>query len=215
MSNHRATTRTRRSRSRRTAPVVAVVAVLATLAGGAAAAGFSSLAAGDEPAAPVVAPTETAPPPTTAPGTTQDGWTEQEDGDPAVVSTSSGDGELLVVDVTDIRPGFACTAEEAQAPKNGQFVALTVEVRPGADFAEEMSMVPTTAADFVAVGPDGEPVADSAGNATGCVPAEQALTPVVTVGRPSTGTVVLDAPVGTTAIRYVPGGFQWPVPAGE
>lgn len=209
MSTHRAP----RARAiRRTAPVVATVVVVATIGAAAAAASIGTTTTTTDPSAPTATPTQTASPVPAEPQTTVSGWIEQTVGEPASLNPSTGEGQLLTVDVTSVEPGFECTADGAQPAKNGQYIALTVEIAAGSNFADELEMFPANPTDFAALGPDGGQPEDSQGNAASCIPAEDALPPVVTADQPATGTVVLDAPVETSSILYIPGGWEWPVP---
>lgn len=208
MSNHRAT-RTRRDR--RTAPVMAAVVVIAVIGASATAATFATPGSVPDPTA---APTETAPAldPQTEPGAITDaGYVAQTVDVPAAMPNMDGT-TLLAVNVTDITTGFECTADGAQAPEHGQYIALTVEARPGDAFAGELEMYPLNPADFTALGGDGGQPEDTQGNAANCIPAEDALPPVLTADGPVTGLVVLDAPAEATSVLYVPGGWEWAIP---
>lgn len=208
MSTHRAP---RARATRRTAPVVATIVVVATIGAAAAAASISTPTTRRAPD-PAAAPTVTASPAPADPQLTASGFVGQTVGEPAALAMSTGDGRLLTVNVTAVEPGFECTADGSQPAKNGQYIALTVEVAPGPNFADELEMFPANPTDFAALGPDGGQPEDSQGNAASCIPAEDALTPVVTADQPATGTVVLDAPVETASVLYIPGGWEWPVP---
>lgn len=209
MSSHRAPSR---RKQRRSAPVVASVVVVAVVGAAAAAASVTSPAPRPVDSAGAAIPTEvstpTAPP---EPDTTKAGWAPQTTGEPVTMRNSDGSSDLVSVNVTSIETGFECTADGARPAANGQYIALTVEIRPGDGFAGELEAYPANATDFAALGPDGgQPVMDVS-NAATCIPAEDALPPVVTADEPAVGLVVLDAPTETASVLYIPGGWEWPI----
>lgn len=118
--------------------------------------------------------------------------------------------DLVTVTVLEAKADFTCTAPNAPAPKNGHYVALTVQLVPAAAFADELSMFPVGTHDFQVLKADGTPESDSWGNGAACITAAETLPAVVTADGPTKGLIILDTAEAAGSVLYVPGGWEWP-----
>ena len=216
--------RRRRTTARnRTIAVIVSLAVLG-LAGGAvvAAATGARAPAGDTSprprvtaTAPLADPSVTVPSSPAAPrpeadaGRNDDGYRHASLGVPEPVVGADG-AVVFEVDVTDIEVDAQCTAADSPGSANGHFLSVSVTISPSAD-QPAGAIIPVSPADFVVVGPDGNALTMTAGNGQLCVDTASALPALVTGTTSVQGLVVLDVPVDSGWVRYLPGGFEWPI----
>lgn len=192
----------------RNAPVLACVLVVGLVG---AAAGSATGLGPAAPAGITPTPTVTQPPAPTevAPTVTVDDREPRQVGEPAVMATGDGTGQMFTVTVTGVTVGFECTAEGAEPPVNGQYVAVDVEVVAGPGFPAEMSWYPVSRTDFIATGLDGAWPTDPVGNSGTCATPDPGTPEGVSPGGPWEGTVILDGPTEIGAVSYIPGGWEW------
>jgi len=122
-------------------------------------------------------------------------------------------GETLVdLTITAIEPNFVCTAEYADAPVNGQFIAITFDITTTAALAAESS--PSwymSEYDIKVIGPDGTRENDSTGNAYMCLNDGERLPSDIGPGEHVVGKLVLDSayPTGSLVVDSQTGGGGW------
>ena len=108
-----------------------------------------------------------------------------------------------------IQADFQCTAPEAKASVNGQFVAIKISVAAKSNF--EDSGWPSLALsnlEFTAWDAGGVKLMDPVGNSAGCVPDAELIPSPVEPGTNATGFVILDVPKGAGSAAFVVGGFE-------
>lgn len=117
--------------------------------------------------------------------------------------------------VTTITPDFQCTSGFAEAPKNGHFVALEMQINthPAWDSAlyGDFMMNPY---DFQAFDANNMRVNDPIGSSYMCLDASQQVPNQIGPSQSVTGVMVFDLPTPTGVIAYSPalygpGGWEW------
>lgn len=104
--------------------------------------------------------------------------------------------------ITAIHPDLRCTAEDAEAPVNGRFIGLEVEVETSPQLGETGSLATFNLhpEQFSAVLADGRTEGRLLGESRSCLPREVYLPDAVTAGMSATGMLVLDAPPTTESV---------------
>lgn len=142
-------------------------------------------------------------------------------GEPAGVTSEPGGGEqLLSLVVEDIEVDVTCSAEYAQPPKNGNFVAVTLDVTTGGEptFSENLyGPVSFDAQSWKVIGPNGTTLNTVAsGPAYGCLSQEEQLPQAIGPAEKVTGKIVFDIPVTSGTLIYtLPSsntGWEWEFP---
>lgn len=122
--------------------------------------------------------------------------------------------------ITEIDPDLRCTAEDAEAPVNGRFIGLEIEVETSPQLGETGSLATFNLhpEQFSAVLADGQQDGRLLGEGRTCLPREEYLPDAVTPGMSATGMLVLDVPEDTESI-VLEGqpfrstrGWEWPLP---
>lgn len=117
--------------------------------------------------------------------------------------------------VTNVTVDFQCTSEFAEAPKNGHFVALEIQINthPAWDSAlyGDFMMNPY---DFQAFDASNMRVNDPVGSSYMCLDASQQVPNQIGPSQSVTGVMVFDVPTPTGVIAYnpplySPGGWEW------
>lgn len=123
---------------------------------------------------------------------------------------------LLEMTVTGIEVDIACTREEAEPPRNGHYVGMTIEATAGEALADS----PVTAngwafnnSDFRATPTNRLEPEETVGNSASCLEPEEQLPFTLEPGETATGTVVLDTSLTRGHVIYTPplmdGGWSW------
>jgi|GEM_PF-2762302 len=139
----------------------------------------------------------------------------KETGQWAGIATPSGEF-TAVFRVTDIEVGVKCTSPYAQAPQNGQFVALTFEVHTMPELAEDpIGQVHISPWAFSVFDEDNKRENDSVGTAYGCLNENEVLPEAIGPGEEVKGKIVLDTGVKTGSVALngrdmgVDGAWAW------
>lgn len=152
-------------------------------------------------------PTETA---TAAADTNERGNLVKKIGQRAGLLDEESGKQAVDFRVTKITPRFKCTAEYAQKPANGNFIAIEMDVQTTKD-ADTFFVDSGT---WKVIGPDGTTENSSTGNANGCVPESKALPSTIGPGEHVKGLVILDSQyrsgaVALTQVTMDGGGWEW------
>jgi hypothetical protein len=203
----------------RIAPAVtASLAVILTLAGCSSAPASDT---GKQPdAAPVASasaspePTETADSEFGETVTSTRGNLVKELGQLAGTSSLTGDVVTSRFAVTDLDLDFACTSGFAEAPANGHYLGIHVNVETTPELAEsEFPWISFTAYDWQAYDAEGKRLNDPVANAWSCLDAGDQLPAQIGPGQSVSGWMVLDvaAPSGVVALTMLgsPTGWEW------
>lgn len=129
------------------------------------------------------------------------------------------DCEAVTFAITDIAPDFACTSPYAEPPKNGHFVALTMDIETGPEpkFSEYLpGGFYISNYSFKFVTPEGTTANDVSGNAYMCLNEAEQLPAEIGGGEKVTGRIVLDVPSNQETIIYEDmssgEGWEWEIP---
>lgn len=127
----------------------------------------------------------------------------------AVFKDPSSDTEFAEFTASDVTTDFHCTADEAQPPVNGQYVALKFDINASDDLPESgFPYFYLTVHEFRAWDAEGQTVVDPVGNAESCIAADERVPSPVDPGEEVSGLVVLDVPEGAGAASFTMGGYQ-------
>lgn len=203
----------------RIAPAAAAsIAVLLTLAG------CSAAPASDTGKRPDTAPVATATP-SPEPTETADsefgesvtstrGNLVKQLGQLAGTSSIAGDVVTSRFAVTDLVLDFACTSGFAEAPVNGHYLGIHLNVETTPELAEsEFPWISFTAYDWQAYDAEGKRLNDPVGNGWSCLDPGDQLPVQIGPGQSVSGWMVLDvaAPSGVVALTMLggPTGWEW------
>ncbi|WP_269938247.1 hypothetical protein [Arthrobacter sp. HY1533] len=132
----------------------------------------------------------------------------QQVGQTSVFGAATGD-KFATLTATKIQTNFKCTEPSAAPSVNGQFVALTINVTTGANFADSgWPNLALTNAEFRGWDASGKQLLDPVGNSMGCVKASDLLKSPIEPGNSESGLVILDVPAGAGSAAFVVGGFE-------
>ncbi|MGY1730140.1 hypothetical protein ACI798_01370 [Geodermatophilus sp. SYSU D01045] len=108
-----------------------------------------------------------------------------------------------------------CSSDYASEPANGHYIAISLRASTSAEF-DPSTYLTISQYDFQVIGPDGLTVNDVSGNAYSCLaPNEQFTSDPVGPGQQYVGTIVIDAPVTSGTLAFIPGalgaptGWEW------
>lgn len=132
--------------------------------------------------------------------------------------TSSKNDDISVAKfvVTEIIPNYTCDASYSSMPASGQYVAIQMNVETMPELVSE----PYPSVNFSewawqAYDAEGKRVNDVMGNGYSCMDQAQRLPGEIGPGQSVSGYVVLDVPIGTSAVvlaPHAPTGWEWAVP---
>ncbi len=188
---------------------LAILGAVAAFAGGAAAG-----------AAPWEPPDDVATRPPVDAGTTSidlrpSGNLHKELGEPAGLTTATGEGVYFEITVRDIAVRTSCPGRGVQAPpRHGYFVVVDLQASMS-DKVEEVVggadvFMPLTADAFAVVAADGTRTTATLTDASwSCFEDDALAAPFVGPGETTSGSVVLDSPVASGTLVYAPGGVGW------
>ncbi len=138
----------------------------------------------------------------------------KEIGQLAGITSHTGDPVVEFV-VTDIVVDFACTSDWAEAPANGHYVGLELEITTTPELADEPSPeFWMSNHDFSAWSTEGKRVNDPVGNAYSCLSDSDSIPDRIGPDEAVGGWIVLDLPHDAGAIGYSwiglnGGGWEW------
>lgn len=121
----------------------------------------------------------------------------------------------VVFRVADIERDFTCTSDWAEAPQNGEYVALTIEVEtfPGLADNEWFNDFGITHGDITVFDEDGVRENDSEGNAWMCLDQRDELPYGIGPAQKASGQIVIDTSVRSGSIMIsnylIDGGWEW------
>lgn len=129
-----------------------------------------------------------------------------------LAGSESDTGERLVdFKVTAIEPNFTCTGEFAQESKNGNFIAISMEIQTSEALERYQFFVDEY--HWKVIGPDGTTENDSTGNAWMCLEASEKVSSDIGPGERLVGKVVLDSKHTSGALVLTQpgmgGGWEW------
>lgn len=132
----------------------------------------------------------------------------QQVGQTGVFGAATGD-KFATLTATKIQTNFKCTEPSAAPSVNGQFVALTIDVTAGTNFADSgWPNLSISNTEFRGWDASGKQLLDPIGNSAGCVKASDLLQSPVEPGKSQSGLVILDVPAGAGSAAFVVGGFE-------
>lgn len=133
-----------------------------------------------------------------------------------LAGTSSLTGDVVTsrFAVTDLVVDFACTSGFAEAPANGRYLGIHVNVETTPELTEsEFPWISFTAYDWQAYDAEGKRLNDPVANAWSCLDAGDQLPAQIGPGQSVSGWMVLDvaAPSGVVALTMLgnPTGWEW------
>lgn len=137
----------------------------------------------------------------------------KEVGEPAGLDGDNGE-PIAEFTLTDIETDFDCPSDIADKPANGQFVALSFEVKtyPALAQQEYVDSVSISEYDMTVFAPDGTRENDSSGNALFCLDAADELPRDIGPGEQASGKIILDTAQESGIIvfdYYLVDGAQW------
>jgi hypothetical protein len=151
-----------------------------------------------------------------SPETNERGNIPKRVGDQALIITADG-REAVRFTVTKIQPGFKCNSDYPDKSKNGQYVAIwmdittTKAVKFDSDNDNDVSYFNTD--DWQVIGPDGTTENDSSGNGYSCAKDSEALPTQIEGAKHVKGVVVVDTKYkhGHLALiqDYSDSGWEW------
>lgn len=132
----------------------------------------------------------------------------QQVGQTGVFGAATGE-KFATLTATKIQTNFKCTEPSAAPSVNGQFVALTIDVAAGTNFADSgWPNLSISNAEFRGWDASGKQLLDPVGNSMGCVKASDLLQTPIEPGKSESGLVILDVPAGAGSAAFVVGGFE-------
>lgn len=162
---------------------------------------------------PVIGSPAPSPTPTPTSAATNDrGAIVKKVGEMAGMTTADGEWTAQFK-VTKIETDFKCTAKYASKPKNGQFIAIHMDIQTTKALGGENGGKFWTD-DWKVIGPDGTTENDSRGNSYGCVDRAEEVPAMIGPGEHVKGLVVVDTKYKSgslffTQISLVEGGWEW------
>ena len=113
--------------------------------------------------------------------------------------------------VTAIEPNFTCTSAHALPSKNGNFIAISMEIQTTAALRKYGFSVDSYY--WKIIDPDGTTENDSIGNASFCLDASEEIPGDIGPGEHLSGKVVLDSGQTSGAVALtqmgMTGGWEW------
>ncbi len=135
-------------------------------------------------------------------------------GQDAFVTDEAG-REHISLAIDAITPDPVCDSGFADQPANGHYVAVDLRVATSPDLPQDW-FVSFSADDFRVIGPDGITNSSVAGQGYSCLAGNRVFTyDLLGPGQQYRGTIVLDVPVTTGALAFVPDslggttGWEW------
>lgn len=143
--------------------------------------------------------------------TSERGNLVKELGQPAGVTNEAG-ATLAQFTITAIEPNFQCTSDYASPAKNGNFIAITMDIQTTPDLANEefVTSISITPYDFKVIGPDGTRENDSVGDAYACLAETESLPLSIGPAEHVVGKVVIDSQHTSGALVLSPSWFSSP-----
>ncbi|MFV0426668.1 MAG: hypothetical protein ACK5KU_06490 [Beutenbergiaceae bacterium] len=142
------------------------------------------------------------------------GYVQALNGEPVTIFDANGT-PLLELTVQGIGWEPSCTSDQAQAPANGAFLAVNIDVTWVNEWDATYGNFTITPDDFD-IYTNADLVDDAAGTADTCLLPQDRL-PLLAPGVDGVGTVVLDGAADTTSVVYAPAilggtqGWEWSV----
>lgn len=136
----------------------------------------------------------------------------KEIGEPAGILDLDTEESVVEFTLTEVEQNYQCTSTIADAPANGQYIALHFDVETMPGLTDSFSI---TDWEITLFDTEGMRENDSSGNAMWCADASQTLPTSMGPGQRASGVVVLDTALDTGVIVYepmfslTPLGWEW------